>query len=171
MKICRDCATEWEAVPEPKVPVTYRPRSIVEDSGGRCATHWRKERARRKEAAHERRMQKVYGLPPGVYDRVYQHQGGKCALCRRATGATKKLAADHDHQSGLFFGLLCGPCNKDVMGHSRRDIAYFVRCIQYLDNPPARQLRIVAYHEESRECSTCRGMLAGQCRDCGRKEG
>lgn len=150
MKICKDCVTEWEALPEPKGLVTYRPRPLVEGSGGRCATHWRVEKARRKKATHERRAQKVYGLGDGDYDRLYEFQGRKCYLCRRATGATKKLAVDHDHESGLVYGLLCGKCNKDVMGHSRRDVNYFFRCILYLQNSPARQLGIIAYHEENR---------------------
>ena len=144
---CKDC---WpDGWPEAQLSRS-KLRPIVKGSGGRCATHWRTEKERRKKAAHENRVQKVYGLGPGVYDRLYRHQGGKCYLCQRATGARKKLAVDHDHETGLVYGLLCGPCNKDVMGWSRRDPAYFVRCIQYLDNPPARQLRIVAYHEENR---------------------
>ena len=147
-KECRDCLAE--RIRRSVGPSPGRLRPIVEKSGGRCATHWRTEKARRKKAAHENRAKKVYGLGDGDYDRLYELQGGKCYLCRRATGARKRLAIDHDHDTGLVYGLLCGPCNKDVMGHSRRDAAYFVRCIQYLVNPPARQLRIVAYHEENR---------------------
>ena len=82
---------------------------------------------------------------------MYEFQGGTCALCRRATGARKRLATDHDHVTGLVYGLCCGPCNKDVLGISRRDIAYFERCIEYLRNPPAKQLGLVAYHEEVRD--------------------
>lgn len=150
VRVCKDCLAEWIAVVGVNSGLPSKPRSIVEGSGGRCATHWRDEKKRRKTAAHEKRVQKVYGLPPGDYDRLYEAQGGKCAICRIATGVTKALAVDHDHETGLAYGLLCGPCNKDVMGRSRRDVAFFVRCIQYLDNPPARQLRIVAYHEDRR---------------------
>lgn len=146
---CKDCKSERLAR---GVPVPARaPRAIAKNSGGRCATHWRDEKGRRKKAAHERRVQQVYGLPPGVYDRLYEFQGGKCYICRRATGERKRLAVDHDHSTGLVYGLLCGPCNRDVLGHSRRDVAYFMRCIQYLRNPPARQLGVVAYHKENRE--------------------
>lgn len=145
MKACKDCLAE-----NPVVPKVMRP--IVEKSGGRCATHWRKEKARRKKAAHEKRVQNVYGLSDGDYDALYIHQGGRCALCQRAKGLNRRLAVDHDHETGLVYGLLCAVCNKDVMGTaSRRDIAYFVRCIQYLQNPPARQLHITAYHKESRD--------------------
>jgi hypothetical protein len=144
---CKDCKAERERRGDPP-PSRPRPAPY---RGPRCATHDRQRRRATKAQSHENRVQKVYGLGPGDYGRLYLHQGGKCALCQRATGQTKKLAVDHDHETGLVYGLLCGPCNKDVMGWSRRQADYFVRCIQYLDNPPARQLRIVAYHEDNRE--------------------
>lgn len=138
------------ALPEPKGPVTYRPRPIVKDSGTRCATHWRLEKARRKKAAHDKRVQKVYGLAEGDYDRLYEAQGGKCAICRRSTGASKKLAVDHDHRDGRARGLLCSPCNK-LLGHLRDDVDAVLRIYTYLSNSPASRLGIVAIHEENRE--------------------
>lgn len=118
--------------------------------GPRCATHQRNRKAKAKVTQHESYVQRVYGLGPGDYARVYEFQGGVCALCQRSTGKVKMLACDHDHATGLFYGELCGPCNKDIMGWSRRDVAYFERCIQYLLNPPAKQLGIVAYHQDVR---------------------
>jgi hypothetical protein len=149
VKICRDCRSDWEKLPEPKGPVEYRPRPIVEGSGGRCATHWRAEKARRKAASHEKRVQKVYGLAPGDYDRLYAAQGGKCAICRRATGARKKLAVDHDHATGLVRMLACGPCNK-IIGHFRDDPNLLRTAAWVLENPPAGYLNIQAIHEENR---------------------
>lgn len=146
---CKDCRAEvaawvtWlqvnhvDPTPAPAHPQTVRP--IVEKSGGRCATHWRKEKERRKAAAHERRVQQVYGLRPGEYERLYELQGGLCALCRRAKGTTKKLAVDHCHTSGEPRGLCCGPCNQ-LLGHARDDPDFFARCIAYLTFPPYRQL-------------------------------
>lgn len=98
---------------------------------------------------------RVYGLALGDYDRLYEFQGGKCYICQRATGATKKLAVDHNHNCDqghprenacreCVYGLLCGPCNKDVIGHLRRDVAAFRRAIDYLENPPARRLALAS---------------------------
>lgn len=144
---CVDCKRRREAAGE---PLPARPRKVVQGVKGapRCATDYRHFRDHTKVNAHESRVRRVYGLGAGDYDRLYQHQGGTCALCQRSRGIAKKLAVDHDHDTGLAYGLLCGPCNKDVMGWSRRQIAYFRRCIDYIDNPPARQLGIVAYHED-----------------------
>lgn len=138
MTVCKDCRADIEAFDagdrERKIPASVRP--IVPNSGGRCATHWRTERARRKAAAHEKRVQKVYGLSDGQYADLYAYQGGRCAICRRATGATKRLAVDHDHETGYVRGLLCGPCNK-ILGHLRDDRAAAYRMYAYLGDPPA----------------------------------
>lgn len=124
---CKDCE-----------PGTTRP---APHPGPRCATHHRAVKKARSAASHERSVASKYNLPPGDYDRLYEAQGGLCALCRRASGATKRLAVDHDHVTGEVFGLLCSLCNYYVLGRaSRREIAYFQRAIEYLKDPPYRNL-------------------------------
>jgi hypothetical protein len=80
-----------------------------------------------------------YGIELGDYDRLYRGQSGVCAICRRATGRTRRLSVDHDHKTGEVRGLLCRPCN-DVLGLARDDPAFFLRAIEYLANPPARAI-------------------------------
>jgi hypothetical protein len=130
-KVCKDCAAEWGGFPPPA-----RQRRPAPNPGPRCATHWREERDRRKKAAHEKRSQRVYGLGDGDYDRIYAHQDGRCPLCRRATGKTRKLSVDHDHKTLIVRGLLCRPCNT-LLGHARDDPQFFDRAKDYLLNPPA----------------------------------
>ncbi|WP_424923390.1 endonuclease VII domain-containing protein [Actinocrispum wychmicini] len=67
-------------------------------------------------------------------------QGGRCAICQRATGRGKRLAVDHNHATGEVRGLLCKPCNRDVLGHLRDDVSAFERAIVYLTDPPARRM-------------------------------
>lgn len=117
-----------------------RPRR-AEDPGPRCRTHWRAEKLRRKGATHEKRVQETYGLEAGEYARLYEFQDGRCALCRRATGASKRLAVDHDHATGAVRGLCCGVCNKWILGHARDSVAYFQRCIRYLTTTPYSLMR------------------------------
>lgn len=115
--------------------------------GPRCASCHRDEKKRRKAAAHDRYVGNRYGLPPGMYERLYEAQGGFCALCRRATGATKHLAVDHDHSccagkescGRCVRGLLCGPCN-DVLAVARDSADYFLGAIAYLATPPAKEV-------------------------------
>lgn len=95
---------------------------------------------RRKAEAAERRNQNVYGLERGEYAQLYEFQGGLCALCRRATGASRRLSVDHDHATGDVRGLLCRPCNT-LLGHARDKIAFFRRCAGYLAFPPYRAMK------------------------------
>lgn len=100
---------------------------------GKCVIQVRKEQRAK---IHETRVGRVYGLLPGDYATVYAFQGGRCAICLRATGKTRRLPVDHDHQTLIFRGLLCGPCN-DMLGHGRDDPLFFARVIRYLADPPA----------------------------------
>jgi hypothetical protein len=134
--VCKDCVDGSGVLPR-------RPRPAPHP-GPRCATHWRAERNRRKAAAHGRRTSAVYSLEPEDYLRLFEHQGRRCAICRRATGATKRLAVDHDHSccpgptscGRCVRGLVCGPCNS-MLAHARDDAELFRRAIRYLRDWPA----------------------------------
>lgn len=103
-------------------------------------------KAAQKTARHAAYVRKTYALVDGAYDALKEAQGGVCAICRRATGATRKLSVDHDHRccngpvscGRCVRGLLCRPCN-DMLGHMRDDPDAFVRAVVYLRNPPAQE--------------------------------
>jgi uncharacterized protein YlaI len=49
------------------------------------------------------------------FDRLYQIQQGKCALCQRhQTQLSERFIADHDHNTGFIRGLLCRRCNSRI---------------------------------------------------------
>ncbi|MEU3052209.1 endonuclease VII domain-containing protein [Streptomyces griseus] len=118
-------------------PIGRHPRPAPHP-GPRCYTHHNREKKRQLAASHERRVKSVYGLDD--YWELYKFQGGKCAICRWATGKTRRLSVDHDHKTGEVRGLLCRPCNT-ILGHARDAVAFFVRGINYLQNPPYRRMR------------------------------
>lgn len=117
VKHCKDCPVT--STREAKYP------------GPRCATHWRGYLKRLKARTHELMVTKTYGIGVGEYEQRYKAQGGTCAICQRATGATKRLAVDHDHSTGAVRGLLCGPCNQFV-GRLRDSPDAFLRAYRYL---------------------------------------
>jgi hypothetical protein len=122
---CKDCGPGGRARPAPF-------------PGPRCATHHREVTRARKLAAHARRTETVYGITADGYAALLAAQGGVCAICRRATGRTKRLAVDHRHDTGEVRGILCGPCNQVLLG--RYDAAALRRALDYLADPPAARV-------------------------------
>lgn len=123
---CKDCP-----------PGTRRP---VTAPGPRCATH---QRARKKAIADKKHGEwifKTYGITAEQYWSLFRYQGGKCFICQRATGKRRRLSVDHDHKTGKVRGLLCNPCNRDVLGHLRDSVAALERAVTYLKHPPADQV-------------------------------
>ena len=128
---CKDC-------PEGVTRIIARP-------GPRCREH----RIAFKRAQHARKhaewIFRTYGITSEEYWAIYEAQDGLCYICRRAKGkdqdgkgSGKMLSVDHNHKTGEVRGLLCGPCNRDVIGHLRDDPAALRRGAEYLENPPAR---------------------------------
>lgn len=102
-----------------------------------CATHRRARRSSRRNYSHDRHIGETYGITSEEYWKIYEHQGGRCYICRRGTGARKRLSVDHCHKTGVVRGLLDTPCNVRVLGHLRDDIEALQRAIDYLKDPPA----------------------------------
>jgi hypothetical protein len=134
IKVCKDCQAEAGEAP------IKRPRAAPYP-GPRCTTHHRAARKARKAATHDKRVQQVYGLPPGGYAALLAAQGGVCAGCGPRTGrngtAGRRLAVDHNHVTGEVRGLLCSTCNRAI-GDFRDDPMTLFRLALYLINPPAR---------------------------------
>ena len=105
--------------------------------GPRCATHNREIRKARSEAAWALRISQTYSITAEEYWAVYEAQGGRCYICQRASGKTRRLSVDHDHATGEVRGLLCSRDNV-YLGHIRDDVEAARRVADYLENPPAR---------------------------------
>lgn len=108
--------------------------------GPRCATHKRERKRALAEKKHGEWIFKTYGITSEQYASLLRYQGGKCFICQRATGKRRRLAVDHDHKTGKVRGLLCNPCNRDVLGHLRDSVAALERAVTYLKHPPADQV-------------------------------
>ena len=119
---CKDCPPD-------------RPQRPAPHPGPRCYTHHRAKRRADAHRAHARRVENTYGISGDDYGRLHAPQGGRCAICQRATGKPRRLAVDHNHQTGQVRGLLCSPCNFELLG--RYDQAALQRALDYLTDPPA----------------------------------
>lgn len=82
------------------------------------------------------RITRVYGLTAEEVRAVWEHQQGRCAICKkRFTNRTRVAAVDHDHGSGLVRGLLCRPCNWAI-GERHDDLDWFEAVVKFLRTPP-----------------------------------
>lgn len=138
---CKDCVAQG---------ITSA-RSVIDSKTGkqfpgpRCRTHHLAVKKQRRVASHGNRIENLYGITRPQYDILLEKQGGKCYICRKATGATKALAVDHDHKledAGLpkwmtVRAIVCGPCNQDVLG--RLDVAGLLRAAEVLMYHPAQE--------------------------------
>lgn len=76
-------------------------------------------------ALHRKNQLAKYGLTPSDYDKMFESQGGRCAICRRVEtnrnrGRLTNLRVDHNHKTGKVRALLCNDCNVSLgkMGES-----------------------------------------------------
>lgn len=138
MPACRDCAEQGIT--------TRRP---APHPGPRCSTHWRSIIKQRKAIAHQKHVERTYGITPEEYDALIAGQGGICFICRRSRGLSRRLAVDHDHKKGCGHdpatgcrdcvrALLCQQCNRIVIG--RYSTESLTRAIEVLTDPPAQKI-------------------------------
>lgn len=78
-------------------------------------------------------LKRKYGITPEEYDSRLDQQGGRCAICRRLPPDSRgfRMHIDHDHQTGKFRGVLCGPCNQGI-GNLGDDPERLLAAVAYL---------------------------------------
>ncbi|KPC90781.1 hypothetical protein ADL27_32410 [Streptomyces sp. NRRL F-6602] len=121
-----------------------RNRNLKFYSGPRgrvCVTCQKRSRSK---ASHEARVTATYGLKPGEYDRLFEAQGGACAIC--GGKRRQRLSVDHDHKTGLVRGLCCRLCNGRLLTAARDRPEVLRAAADYLENPPALRLLGERYH-------------------------
>lgn len=82
---------------------------------------------------HNRRLRSNFGLTSAEYDAMLSEQGGVCRLCGGTNTDGRRLAVDHNHETGAIRGLLCGNCNRAI-GLLRDSADLLRKAADYLDN-------------------------------------
>lgn len=59
-------------------------------------------------------------------------QNGGCAACGGQNVAGRRLAVDHDHETGEVRGLLCHHCNAAI-GHVEESVSRLLQLIAYVE--------------------------------------
>lgn len=93
----------------------------------------------RRADGRERAMKRTFGITMAEYEVLWAQHGGVCGICHRAeseveprTARLRRLAIDHDHDSGRIRGLLCRKCNT-ALGLIGDDRAVAASLLAYLE--------------------------------------
>ncbi len=92
-----------------------------------------------------RDYQRLYyrGVTPDQFRALFDAQQGRCGICAAELDFLgKDTCLDHDHDTDVVRGILCGRCNRGI-GHMRDSIALLEAAIAYLQrHAPQEEKRI-----------------------------
>jgi hypothetical protein len=77
-------------------------------------------------------LKRKYGMTLDDYERMFEEQGGVCAICSKPRPEERTLHVDHDHVTGVIRGLLCFRCN-NALGDFDEEFELFRKAADYLD--------------------------------------
>lgn len=101
---------------------------------------YRKHREKRLLKNRRQMLRSKYGMSLEEYDKLFEEQTDLCAICNETSKST--LHVDHDHDTGVVRGLLCGSCNK-ALGLFKDDPARIEQAVYYLTKYDRPLLRLV----------------------------
>jgi len=93
-----------------------------------CRLRWHSKSAIEKQAT---RVHAMYGITPQELLRLYEAQGGRCAICHQPPKTVRGLHVDHCHKTNRVRGLLCHGCNTGI-GALREVPDVLLSAIKYL---------------------------------------
>lgn len=80
----------------------------------------------------KRNLAKKYGISHEGYNRLFDLQLGKCAICGVHQSDQKKtMAVDHCHKTMKVRGLLCSHCNR-ILGWFKDNPVTILKAVGYL---------------------------------------
>lgn len=89
-------------------------------------------RRTRPDKAKDVDLYQSFGIRLVNYNKMFESQSGKCAICsRHQSELSRTLAVDHCHETGRIRSLLCQQCNQGL-GNFRDKIESLHGAISYL---------------------------------------
>lgn len=131
---CIDCKAE--------PPASVRKIVTPDGEPKRCTTHLRRFTTRQRQLKRGSHIERTYDISAADAGALLVYQGGRCAICGRATGASKLLAVEHDHADDWVRGRCCSTCNQFLTRQLGDDPAKAQNLVRYLsgDTPYRRML-------------------------------
>lgn len=104
-----------------------------------CKNAWRNARRVKKRKppieATKRDYQRLYykGVSGAAFKALFDAQDGKCGICEKELDFfAKDTCLDHDHDTNIVRGILCGRCNLGL-GHMKDSVQVLRSAIAYLE--------------------------------------
>lgn len=76
-------------------------------------------------------FKKNFGITLEQYDKIWEQQERKCAICGAGDDFKDKFHLDHDHATNVIRGILCARCNHGL-GHFKDDAAILRKAAKYV---------------------------------------
>lgn len=110
---------------------TYREKRFAADP--EWQTRYNKTRPKRTYPyRREEYLKSTYGISLEDFDRMFDEQNGRCAICPRELQRGGKMThVDHCHKTGKVRGLLCHGCNTSL-GKLNDDEEIILRMAEYV---------------------------------------
>lgn len=123
-------------------PATIRKIATAEGEPARCRAHLTAFKVRQRKNKRANHVERTYDISAEDNHALYIYQGGKCWICRKATGASKSLAVEHDHADDWVRGRCCSTCNQFITRQLGEDPEAAQRLVSYFsgDTPFRRML-------------------------------
>lgn len=109
-----------------KDKILEKSRAYYHANKSECSRRAKEWRLKNPDSIKRARL-KRYGITLEQYTDLVLKQEGLCKIC----GENKPLDIDHNHETGLIRGLLCGCCNKGI-GQLKDNIELLENAIKYL---------------------------------------
>lgn len=76
-------------------------------------------------------LKKMYGITLDFWERMFELQDKRCAICKSLEPGGVNWHTDHDHTTNKVRGILCHHCNL-LLGNARDNISVLEESIMYL---------------------------------------
>ena len=116
-----------------KEKIKARHKAYYENNKEKISVKQKAYREKNKDRERNSQLRRNFGISLHEYNLMLTEQKGKCACCGiHQNELTINFAVDHDHDTGLIRGLLCGICNTAI-GKLGDNIEGLMRALNYLE--------------------------------------
>ena len=139
--LCRSCYARKQ-YSENREQIQYRRRERHQERIEQEREYKRLWARKNYEGQRKYLLKRNFNMTLEEYDVLLEKQCNRCAICGKTPEENdRRLAVDHDHETGEVRGLLCRSCNL-ILGHAHDTINILARAIVYLEDsgepPPPR---------------------------------